>query len=66
MKSNKVRQACFKGPDIEQIRKREEDRHFGVWEAYLLKQKSVMKQQKKLEKEEKGKAEALAEKKQEK
>lgn len=66
MKSQKVRQITTRAPDIETLRKREEEKKFAVWESYLLKQRDIVKNQKKVEKEATAIAEDRAEKKQEK
>ena len=66
MKSQKAKQNTTRIPDIEILRKKKEDESFAVWESYILKQRDIAKQQKKLEKEAKDMADAMAEKKQEK
>ena len=53
-------------PDIESLRKKEEDKKYAVWETYLLKQRDLVKNQKKQEKEAIAIAEDKAEKKMEK
>jgi hypothetical protein len=63
MKSQKVRQITTRAPDIETLRKREEEKKFAVWESYLLKQRDIVKNQKKVEKEATAIAEDRAEKK---
>ena len=35
-------------PDIEELRKREEDRSFGVWERYIIKTNEVEKTKKQI------------------
>jgi len=47
MKSQKVRQNTTRVPDIESLRKKEEDKKYAVWESYLLKQRDIIKNQKK-------------------
>ena len=66
MKSQKVKQNTNRVPDIETLKKKEEDKKFAVWETYLLKQRDIQKAQKKMDKDAKDLADAMAEKKNEK
>ena len=45
-KSKRVRDMQGQVPDIEELRKREEDRSFGVWERYIIKTNEVEKTKK--------------------
>ena len=66
MKSQKVRNITTRAPDVESLRKKEEEKQYAVWETYLLKSRDIVKNQKKNEKLAKEMADADAEKKQEK
>ena len=43
MKSQRVREQRGGVPDIEELRKAEEDKNYGVWEKYLVKTSEVEK-----------------------
>lgn len=66
MKSQKVRQNTTRVPDIESLRKKEEDKKYAVWESYLIKARDKQKMQKKQEKEAAAIADDKAEKQMEK
>jgi hypothetical protein len=43
LKSQKAKQYSHRVPDIETLKKKEEDKNFAQWETYLIKQRDILK-----------------------